>query len=369
MVVLGFRPKASTTAKVENRPQEVKETETVAKKIPDDTKKGNPAENTVKTESQPNKGDAKAAAKKSTPQQSGPLNPSSQPKKKKATNAAQTVATSNWQKLKSLNTLKVSTEMAGENIFKSTATTPATKAYVPDHEWFGVSPDNLQSLDAIKSVGMLKTNVSALSLFPSPPPNTTKKKLSQASRYVALDCEMVGVGPSGKESALARVSLVNFYGQVLLDVYVKPCEKVVDFRTAVSGIKPGHITPFHEGSEVNFFGQPLLSLRRAQELVVPLIDGKLVIGHSLRNDFKALMLSIPHKLRRDTSQYAPFRKLADGRSPSLKKLAAHVLAVQIQENVHDSVEDARIAMLLYRAVKKDWESRNFKQTSGGEGKK
>lgn len=30
---------------------------------------------------------------------------------------------------------------------------------------------------------------------------------------VAIDCEMVGVGPN-KESALARISIVNYYGAV-----------------------------------------------------------------------------------------------------------------------------------------------------------
>ena len=32
---------------------------------------------------------------------------------------------------------------------------------------------------------------------------------------VALDCEMVGVGPN-KESALARISIVNYYGAVVI---------------------------------------------------------------------------------------------------------------------------------------------------------
>ena len=60
-------------------------------------------------------------------------------------------------------------------------------------------------------------------------------------KFVAIDCEMVGVGPGGLDSALARVSIVNFNGAVLLDAYVKPLEKVTDYRTHVSGIHPKHL--------------------------------------------------------------------------------------------------------------------------------
>jgi RNA exonuclease 4 len=49
---------------------------------------------------------------------------------------------------------------------------------------------------------------------------------------------MVGVGPEGKSSILARVSIVNYYGEVLMDKYVTPTERVVDYRTFVSGITP-----------------------------------------------------------------------------------------------------------------------------------
>jgi RNA exonuclease 4 len=40
------------------------------------------------------------------------------------------------------------------------------------------------------------------------------------------------------KSSLARVSLVNYYGTVILDEYVKPRERVVDYRTRWSGIRP-----------------------------------------------------------------------------------------------------------------------------------
>lgn len=48
---------------------------------------------------------------------------------------------------------------------------------------------------------------------------------------------MVGVGPEGVESTLARVSIVNYHGCVILDRFVRPREKVTDYRTWVSGVR------------------------------------------------------------------------------------------------------------------------------------
>lgn len=53
---------------------------------------------------------------------------------------------------------------------------------------------------------------------------------------MAIDCEMVGVGAQGVQSTLGRVSIVNWHGAVLLDTFVKPKERVVDYRTWVSGV-------------------------------------------------------------------------------------------------------------------------------------
>ncbi|CAG8525094.1 5404_t:CDS:2, partial [Acaulospora colombiana] len=55
---------------------------------------------------------------------------------------------------------------------------------------------------------------------------------------IAVDCEMVGVGKNGKTSMLARVSIVNYRGETLLDKFVKPTEEVIDYRTPCSGITP-----------------------------------------------------------------------------------------------------------------------------------
>ena len=48
---------------------------------------------------------------------------------------------------------------------------------------------------------------------------------------------MVGVGIDGSESSLARVSLVNYYGAVQLDEFVRQRERVVDYRTQYSGVR------------------------------------------------------------------------------------------------------------------------------------
>ena len=62
-----------------------------------------------------------------------------------------------------------------------------------------------------------------------------------ATKAIAMDCEMVGVGESGTESILARVSLVNQHGHCIYDKFVKPREKVTDFRTHVSGVRPQNL--------------------------------------------------------------------------------------------------------------------------------
>ena len=50
-----------------------------------------------------------------------------------------------------------------------------------------------------------------------------------------------------------------------------------------------------------------------------------------------LYLDHPRKKIRDTSRYRPFRRLFQGKTPSLKKLSDKVLGVTVQEGEHDSV--------------------------------
>ncbi|AJU05109.1 Rex4p [Saccharomyces cerevisiae YJM1418] len=171
--------------------------------------------------------------------------------------------------------------------------------------------------------------------------NSNKSK--EIGKYIAMDCEFVGVGPEGKESALARISIVNYFGHVVLDEFVKPREKVVEWRTWVSGIKPEHM-------------KNAITFKEAQKKTADILEGRVLVGHALKHDLEALMLSHPKSLLRDTSRHLPFRKLyAKGKTPSLKKLTKEVLKISIQEGEHSSVEDARATMLLYKKEKTEFE--------------
>ncbi|XP_078153816.1 polynucleotidyl transferase, ribonuclease H-like superfamily protein [Carex rostrata] len=160
------------------------------------------------------------------------------------------------------------------------------------------------------------------------------------TKVLAIDCEMVGVGFEGSKSALARVTLVNIWGNVVYDEYVRPMEHIVDYRTRISGIRAKHMKIAKEFWAV-------------QEKVAELIKGHIIVGHALHHDLKALLLSHPKKDIRDTSEYGPLRRAAKKRS--LKDLAAEILSVKIQQKEHCPVEDARAAMYIYNKHKKEWE--------------
>ncbi|XP_076127701.1 apoptosis-enhancing nuclease isoform X2 [Alosa pseudoharengus] len=61
------------------------------------------------------------------------------------------------------------------------------------------------------------------------------------AKVVAIDCEMVGTGPDGHCSELARCSVLNYDGAVLYDQYILPSRPVTNYRTRWSGIRKQHL--------------------------------------------------------------------------------------------------------------------------------
>ena len=184
-------------------------------------------------------------------------------------------------------------------------------------------------------------------------PTPTSRDAS-VTETLAIDCEMVGVGEDGTRSVLARVTVVNEHGNVVLDTFVETTEKVTDYRTKVSGVRPRDLKNAPKFADV-------------QKMVSKLIEKKIVVGHGLKNDFKALLLNHPRERTRDTALYHPLTRplrshercvegAPRGRGcRSLKELTKTHLRMTIQEGEHSSAEDARAALFLYAKFKKKWE--------------
>jgi len=206
--------------------------------------------------------------------------------------------------------------------------------------WFDVDPKLLKSCTSTNNTTQGKDSNN------NPDSTTTPDKENQdagnMTRYLALDCEMVGVGIEGKESVLARVSIVNSHCQCVYDKYVRAEEKVRDYRTQVSGIRPEDLKDAWDYATV-------------QREVSEMLKDRVLVGHALHNDLKVLMLSHPKKNTRDTSKYKPFRKVLKTKRPALKRLVKELLHEDIQVGEHSSVIDAQVTMRLYKMYKKEWE--------------
>ncbi|KAJ7988343.1 hypothetical protein DPEC_G00322580 [Dallia pectoralis] len=212
--------------------------------------------------------------------------------------------------------------------------------------WFDdVDPDDIEA-----TVGKDAANVmrKMQGVQKTDPQNTEKilvkdRGFEGLTKAVAMDCEMVGVGPDGEESIVARVSLVNHFGKCIYDKFVKPTERVTDYRTAVSGVRPNDIK---NGED----------FKTVQKEVVEILHGRMLVGHAIHNDLKILFLDHPKKNIRDTQKYKPFQAIVKCGRPSLKLLCREILNVDVQKGEHSSVQDAQATMRLYKTAKKHWEA-------------
>jgi RNA exonuclease 4 len=208
-------------------------------------------------------------------------------------------------------------------------------------------------------------------------PRRSGKKLKEAyhwqwlqhvycAQFLALDCEMVGVGEGGTRSALARVTIVNWNEETIYDRLVRPTEPVTDYRTFVSGITKDDLSD--ERNHGTATTRPaLIDLKTCRAQVLQLIQDKILIGHALENDLTALQIEHPWQWIRDTAQYEPFMKQRAHTNSTdsngtlwprkLKDLSWHHLQSKIQRpgQPHSAWEDAVAALRLYKHVQVAWE--------------
>jgi len=158
-------------------------------------------------------------------------------------------------------------------------------------------------------------------------------------KYVAIDCEMVGVGPR-KQSALAEVSLVDFNGKVIYHKYVKPSQPITNYRTFVSGITPDILE--REG----------VSYSEVKRELESILQDKILVGHGLQNDINAIGIPIPKSRRWDSTEIPLFMRRPEWGGPlqpkKLKVLLKNYVGNNIQTGKHSASEDAEASMKLFK---------------------
>lgn len=171
------------------------------------------------------------------------------------------------------------------------------------------------------------------------------------AEFVALQQEEIEIKADGTRETirpsrlgLARVSVLRGAGidegLPFIDDYIATSEPVVDYLTAYSGIQPGDLdrstSPHH-----------LVPLKVAYKKLWLLLHlGCVFVGHGLTKDFRTINVFIPRSRVVDTVDLFFIR--ARQRKLSLRFLAWYLLKEDIQTDTHDSVEDARTALRLYR---------------------
>jgi DNA polymerase III epsilon subunit-like protein len=184
-----------------------------------------------------------------------------------------------------------------------------------------------------------------------------QREQMDSSTLVAIDCEFVSVqselldiddatGSSvvvrPSRLTLARVSVVRGSGPMagvpFIDDYIATSEPVVDYLTKYSGIAPGDLDRAVSTHHLTSLKHAYVKLRAMVE------RGVRFIGHGLKKDLQMLNIIIPPRQVFDTVELF---SLPNQRKLGLRFLALHVLQLNIQQDTHDSIEDARTALQLY----------------------
>ncbi len=188
-------------------------------------------------------------------------------------------------------------------------------------------------------------------------------------RILGLDCEMVRA--ENKELILASISIVECeedYGDInafdqskFKTIYNKCVRPQYAVDTEIENGMNGYVTPFSGMTEEKVFGPDAITMEQCQKEVFELIANNIVVGHGLDSDFKALKLSHPADLIKDTAVcfwHHAHRPMA-GLRPKYEKLKVIIerefgVEIQAGSEGHDPSEDARAPLALYKKYEATW---------------
>ncbi|KAL0835854.1 hypothetical protein Bca101_087743 [Brassica carinata] len=164
--------------------------------------------------------------------------------------------------------------------------------------------------------------------------------VKNSTNMIAVDCEMV-LCEDGTEG-LVRVGVVDRHLKVILDQFVKPDKRIVDYRTVITGVNAQDIE------------KATLSVVDIQRELQPyLSNGAILVGHSLNKDMKVLKIDHPKVI--DTALVFKFSNARNSRKPSLNDLHKAIFGKEVRKEgvPHNCVHDAEAAMNIALAFIED----------------
>ena len=158
------------------------------------------------------------------------------------------------------------------------------------------------------------------------------EKVENSRDVIGIDCEMI---KTSKGEEVARLSVVDKNGELVLDEFFKPLGEVEDYRTKFSGITEELVMNREYTSD------------KSVDILAKVADSHtIIVGHSLENDLRAL--KVIHDKVIDTALIYN----ADSKYPSkppLAKLYSKYIKKPFrteQMGGHDSIEDAKASIEL-----------------------
>ncbi|KAF8168286.1 hypothetical protein B0H34DRAFT_54432 [Crassisporium funariophilum] len=192
-------------------------------------------------------------------------------------------------------------------------------------------------------------DLSALSASTSSCQTLGRRKYFPTQKYVSASAITVYIGSFKRQERcqnipmVARVSLVDYRGRVLLDTYVHPTHPIEDYRTPETGLNYLHL-----------YSAPLFV--GIQQRVAALIRNKILVGHRIWDFLSVLGLSHPALNTRDLALFRPLRRMLG--SPSVVELATLVhlfMGRNLGLDYENSLESSRAAIDLFRSCEESFE--------------
>ena len=212
--------------------------------------------------------------------------------------------------------------------------------YIPHPAWF-TTAESKEAAHAKRKMtghdadnGWVDTHVVSLDEADVPEEEVEQGSITAGRHVISVDCEMCKA--EDDTLVLARISLLNWDGSVVLDKLVKPTVHIKDYLSQWSGITAAMLE--NVTTTLSDIQQELL------QLITP---RTILVGHSLNSDLNALKLTHPFLV--DTGILFPHPR-GPPYKQSLKWLAQRYLHREVQKGGkgHDSVEDARTCLDLVK---------------------